>query len=584
MGDQDFSIAAQVEKELEEFSNQRIHLVKPTNEETIRNPNKVKGRGYSYNQGEALAVIDLFYNSKFENGERDKLNQRKIFMNVSKFRTEVAAKQTDIDTKNIRFVPEDTAYPWAAFLLQKEFREWSKETYFGELLNECVDNFPKYGTVVLKKIKNRVEFVHLQLLKNEQTAKDLRTAAYVIEEHPDMSSWEISAMKDWKTEGLDWSLNNRLTVYERYGHVPTEWLKRHNPNARVSNDPYTDALVIVALVPTKGGKEAWVFYADAIKERPYLEVHWNKQLGRWLGCGTMEDLVENQQAVNIAVNLKRRHLHWSAKKIFQSASRDFKQKNLIRDVPDGAILEIEQNGEIKEVDLSSKTNAEFDNFLSTWERNADQKAFTYEVATGEALPSGTPFRLGAILNSAVQSYFEKKRERMGLFLKRVITEFLLPEFLRDMGNRDKLVSMFSDEPGFEALKAASLEYVTSEAIRVSLLTGQAVDVQTIRESVDPFQAIRMMFFDRPKGFYEEVKSKVDIDITGESVDVPVKIESLTNLYTLLAQQGDRDRAEKVLRKAMALAGENLDAFGPPPTPQVAQPTPTPQTTEQPVTQ
>ncbi len=557
-----FSINSQITKDLNDFYSSKVNLLSKRLDDTNRYIRKDRG-GYYYNQAETINLIDLYFNSKFENGVRDKLGQRKIFLNVGKFRTEVSAKQIDIDVKDGRFIPEDYADPWVSIFLNKEFTQWAKESDFGDLLNTCVDNFPKYGTVVLKKVGREIKWVPLQNLRNQQTAENLGVASYVIEEHPDMYLWELEDMKGWNLDGLKLKYNECITVYERYGYVPLKWLKSINKETILDSDgdEYVDALVIVAKSKVdEGEREPHVFYAEQITERPYREAHWNKQHGRWLGIGVMEDLLENQQAKNIIINLQRRALHWSSKRIWQSVNSDITAKNLVKDVEDGSILEVGQGGAITQVDMTNKASGEFQNFINEWEKNADQKSFTYEVATGEALPSGTPFRLGVVLSNSVNSFFNLKREKLGLFLSKVVNDFLVPQFMREIGNKDRILAMFSDEAGFEVIKEADKAFVRSEAARISLLSGKPVDANTLIDAVAPYETATTLFHSLDPKYYDDYKFKYLFTFTGEEVDIPAKIETLKTIYQIFAQQGD-PRAEKVLERITALSGENMSMFG-----------------------
>lgn len=569
-----FSIGTQLENELKDFTTGKVKLAVPHNTDQLRFLKK-NPSGYYYNQMETITEIDLAYSSKFNNGEKDKLGHQKIYLNVSKFRSDVASKQIDIDVKDFRFLPDDYADPWTAFFMQKDFNEWAKDSYFGEIVNECVDNLPKYGTVVLKKVGKKVEVVALQNLRNQQTARSLQEATYVIEEHPEMYLWEMELMPDWDTTGLVLKWNESTTVYERYGRVPLDWLKRVNKQPVVAGDEKQSVDSVVILIKTKNRDKdsrdgVHVLFAEQLTERPYREAHWSRQHGRWLGVGVMEDLSENQKASNIIANLERRSLHWSSKRAFQSASTDMVQKNLAKDVEDGAVLEVGAQGQITQIDLGNKSIGEFNNFLNMFDKNSDQKSFTYEVATGESMSSGTPYRLGVLLSEAVNSYFALKREKLGLFLKAAIMDFEIPEFIKDMGNEARVVSMFSDEPGFEALKDAAMRYVRSEAARITILSGQVVDPSTIEQMVDPAQEIRSLFVTLPPKAYKEVKYKFQLSVTGEEIDLKSKLQTLQTLYQSLMASGDAKRAEKVLERISALTGENLAIFGAP-----GNPAPTP---------
>ena len=561
-----FSIAFQINKELGDFYKKQLKLAAVTmqDNDSLRYLNR-DSAGYFFNQAQTLAIIDLYYNSKFENGAKDKLGHRKIFMNVGKFRTEVAAKQIDLDTKDGRFVPDQYADPWIALFMQKEFKEWAKDTDFGELLNTCVDSFPKYGTVVLKQYDtNKIKFVPLQTLRNDQTAEDLQTATYVIEEHPKMTRWEVEQMKGWDMGELQLDYDQEIDVYERYGYVPLSWLNQINYRPVQVNDDetYVDAMVICTFDKNAKNMKSTehVFFAEQIKERPYREAHWNKQYGRWLGLGIMEDLIENQEAKNIIVNLQRRSLQWASRKNFQSSNTDLVGKSLVKDTIDGEIVEVGANGQITPIDFTNKSSGEFNLFLNEWENNANQKAFTFDVMMGTAMPQGTAFRTVAALTQAANSFFQMKRQKLALFLQRTLNDFIIPQFLKDIGNQDKVLNFFHDEPGFEALKEAAMSYVKSEAIRISLLSGKEVDTQTLTNAVNPFDAVKQLFFSRPRKFYETAKHSFEFVFTDESVNINDKIQTLTILYQSMQQAGDT-RAPKVLDRILALSGEDSSTFG-----------------------
>lgn len=571
-----FSIVEKIKEELAEFETSWIQLVKrPKDDKGVRYAMSKNTSGNYFNQQDTISTVDLFYNSTFENGEYDDQGERKIFMNVMKFRIDVSAKQIDLDTKNFKFIPDDYSSPFTALFMTKDFKEWAKECYFGEILNQCVEAFPKYGTVVLKKVGREVEFVHLHNIKNEQTAESLETAKYVIEEHVDMYPWEIKSMQGWNTEGIEME-DDCQTVYERYGWVPRYWMTKNGYEVSAGNqNEYVNTMVIVSFDAEKKDKDSkeHIFYAQEITERPYQECHWSKQHGRWLGVGVGEDLIANQRSKNIVVNLKRRQLSWSAKKIFQTKSEIDAVKNLVRDVEDGAIIDVGINGELVQINTQNQHGGDYEAFSQEWDRNADQKAFTYEVATGESMGSGTPYRLGVLLTDAVNSFFGFKREKLGLFLTRVMDKFLIPQFIKDMSSKERVMSYFSDDPGFETLKDAAMDWVRGEAINASLLSGEVVDVNTLIQAITPYEAVKQLLINLPQGLYKDAKYKFDLDITGEAIDTPAEVQSLTTVYQLLAQKGD-PRADNILdmitRKVGIKMGASPTPGGiPPMTPQVA---------------
>jgi hypothetical protein len=576
-----FDLFSQIQTELYDFFNTKVHLAGTKSEGDARfltNNNK----NFEFSQWEMVNLIDLYYNSKFESGMLDSEGQRKLFLNICKFRSDVASKQIDLDVKDFQFLPEDADSEWGAFLMSKEFKYWAKENYFGELLNTCVENFPKYGWLVLKEVKGKLEFVPLQTLRNQQDAESLETARFVTIEHPAMTLDEMQAMKGWDTNGIDMKFGETTKVFERYGFVPLAAIKQHN-GEKVTDEDYktvVDSLSIVMLddLKDKNKPNGNVLFFEQISKRPFVEGHWTKLHGRLMGVGEIENQLENQVGMNMAFNLFRRNLLYSSKKVWQTAGEDV-AKNLVRDVKDGSVLEVGPNGAITPVDMTNRSTSDYNSFMNALDSNSDKKSFTYEAATGESMNSGTPFRLGVLLSNAVNSHFELKREKLGLILKRAVVSKIVPSFKKS-NTRKHIVSMFADEEGFEALKMAALNVHLNDSIKQHLLQGEVPDVEALKAKVtDDLNNKRFMYVDVPDSFYDDINYKLTLTVTGEEVDLPKKIETLTNLYTSLAQAGD-PRANKVLSRIMGLTGENFDILAgpapaptPPPVMQGAQPSP-----------
>lgn len=569
-----FSVGTQIKKELDEFKK-HIRLTQPSkdNAEAVRFASS-KRWGYDFNQTETINLIDLYANSQFESGPYDNNNQRKMFLNVGKFRSDVASKQIQISSKEGRFYPDDYADPYVAFFMQKDFHEWTKDSGFSALINTWEDNLPKYGHIVGKQVGNDIVDLPLQnIVAMDQTAECIQEATHFIEGHPKMRSWEIQAMDGWNTTGFTLRYDEEYDVYERSGWVPKSWLAKQkgvtDPEALRDSETYVDARVIGAWPKNDKKLGFHVFFAeDVTGDRGYREARWSKLHGRWLGVGVMEEQFENQRGKNVIINLLRRAMQWSSKRIGQSANSDLAAKNLVADVADGAILDVGQNGQITMLEFGSKMNADFATFLQEWEKNSDQKAFTYEVSTGQNPGQQTTATIGVILSKAVQSYFGKKKEAFGIFLKDIVVDFKVPQFLKDMDNAERVLSLFPDEPGCEFLKEAAMQAVRSEACRVSMFSGKAVDAGAILQATDPYQVANVWLFKKKKGTYKENKTKFDFDFTDESVDIQAKLQSLQMMYQVLSAKGD-PRADAVLARMAALSGENMATFGPKPSPQPA---------------
>jgi len=207
-----FSLFGQLQKELTDFFQNKVKIA------GVQTDNPTGSSvGFDFSQWETLNTVELYYNSKFESGELDSEGQRKVFLNISQFKADVASKQVDLDIKDFLFVPQEPDSEWGAFFLNKKFRQWAKRNYFGKLINEVVMDYPKYGTAVLKKVGKELERVPLMTLRNEQSAKDLQCAKYVIEEHKDWTYADLEKMKEWDLKDIKVDWDEKFTVYEPRG-------------------------------------------------------------------------------------------------------------------------------------------------------------------------------------------------------------------------------------------------------------------------------------------------------------------------------------------------------------------------------
>ena len=552
-----YNIFADLQKDIQSFDNDIVTIASTSDENSVRYASTKTG-GYLYSQKKVLNLIDLYYNSKFETGITDSEGMRKTFLNVCKFRADVAAKQTDLDVKNYVFIPDSPQYQWKTFFMARKFQLWTRDNDYGQLLNDLNKDYSKYGTCVTKRVGKRVERVPLRNLRVTQTAKSLKEAVYgggyVIEEH-EYSEYELKAFKYWDSEGMTYNDDGKCKVYERYALYPRSYVEMMN--GRESNDDtLVPAMAIVApFKKTKKPDGKILFIEEA--EPSYAEAHWDKQDGRWLGIGEIENQFENQIARNFTANMRRRALLWGSKKIYQSTD-DLTAKNLVRNVRDGEILKVGPNGAISQVNTGSQNLAEYSADEAMWEKNSDQKSFTFEVATGEALPSGTPFRLGVILSNSVASHFALKRQNFGLFLTRSFYNQLIPIFKKE--TKDHNVSIAAGAEGYEMLKESLVEYLSIQNMKRNLLAGNDFNPEEVKAKAEKeISREHRLFINIPAGFYDDAKFQMELDITGESYDKKEQIETLTTLYTSMVQRQD-PRAEKVLSLILSKTGKNLEAI------------------------
>jgi hypothetical protein len=552
-------ITSRINKLVEDFQNKEVEIVK----------------GYTFNQAKTLRLIELYSNSKFETGDMDSQGFKKFFYNINQFPVDIEAKATDIDTKDYLFLPEAGRNKdiLGSFFMKKEFDVWTKENKWGSKLNEIIKNRPKYGSVVVKKFKNTIKTVNIHNIVCDPTVEYLWKGP-VIENHI-WTAQELLALpydEDKKQEVIDlYEKNqeeNQIIGREFYGWVKLGDIEDQYKGAK---DRAAYCVVIAAGVEkVKKDRDeeqnlGIVLYWKEIKapeegnlgDFPYRETHRRKIAGRWLGVGKVEELFDPQIRINELQNIKGKGLYWSSMFAFQSRDATV-ARNLLEDLVNGEILRVDS--EITPINTGRVDLNAFQQEENRWDKNIQERSFTFESETGESMPSGTPFRLGALLSAKSGGFFKLQREDIGLFLVDLFYEVMVPLFRKDR-RKKHMIMLPADEKGMEERVNEIVEWLLQEEINAGLLPANLEERRAqVREKVlsKGFLPIEI-----PESYYDDVEMKIKLVITDEQTDIAQRLETLTNLFTVVAQDPTRPPEQKdaLLRGIMQLAGVNPSDYG-----------------------
>lgn len=545
-------LVKQIRHEISDFYTTRIPIT------VIPDDARQKDYTYDFSQRECLALVDLYYNSQFKTGKFDKEGLQKIFLNVGKFRTDVAEMQIDIDIANYLMLPMSSDL-WGPWLMSKDFHQWCQDHDFAQVINAWGSDLPRYGTAVGKRVGDDIMRTPLGRLINTQNAESLKKAAlsggYVIEAL-EMTPYEMEQYPDWNLDALVGS-DMKGTVYERYGLITPAHIKLADGKMPDDED-WEEHFLGISVIATdieKKEQNGGLVFAEKIdeKEFPYEEAHWQRQDGRWLGIGEMENQFQNQLAMNISTHLRQKSMYWAAKRVF---AKNFSEgpNNLALEVQDGAVIDVGMNGQVTAVNTQTQHLGDFNAWDNTIQNNADQTSFTYEVATGESPKAGTPFSLQVQLDNTVQKHFGKKRENFGLFLKRVFFNQQVDIFKRKNRKAHTLTFAYEDN---ELLREAMVMVHVEDRKAKNLLAGRFVTKAELEADVRAeLERSPYIIVDVPDSFYDNVKYHTKLNLTGEQTNVGEDMQTLITLWQALRQDQD-PRAEKVLSRILSFSGKNL---------------------------
>jgi len=518
-------------------------------------------KGNDFNFKDTIEKIELYRASKFLSGDRDSQGNKKFFRNIVNPQCGNATKNIDIDRSNIRATAENGDDYVKSMIYTAELKQWMKDSKFGTLLNKVSEFLPVYGSVILKKVKDEVVYIPIRSVKfdpamsNKNSSYDIQSA-YVIEEHH-MQPEEMEAMKSWdkaavaeaadliRTQQAAGELTSAI-VYEQYAEYSNKELglpgKGYSKGVQfISYGIYTDD-------KQKEQVFSKVLYAKKIDKFPYKKLDYFRIEGRALGLGVIEMNFDSQYRKNETVNQKAVSMKLSSKHIFQTRD-DTVEDNIMSDLLDGDIIKVQS--EVTPIATEERNLGAYNQEDADLMDNVRSVSNSQEVLTGDNMPSGTPFRLGALLNQNAGKLFEFIRENMGLFLEEVITEWVLPEFEKKV-TAEHIFELYDSET-IELIVEKDVNRRLNDALVKYIIKNGTYPAKQEVEIIKEHELSRrgdVQFVKIIKGWLKFDKT-IRIDPTGEQSNTTQKVESLSNFIQLLAQnpQAMQDpRMKKMLEK------------------------------------
>lgn len=523
--------------------------------------------GYTFKHVDTVKRIDSYYYSKFESGMYDSEGYRKFFYNIVKPACDVAVKFIDLDTKDIVLYPTRGDEEFKLWIMQRHLRQWMKDKQFAQFINDIEEHYTRYGHLVIKKDKdNSWKRVNLQNLRLDPSAHLLRESHFI---------YEILSMNRVELKEMGWGQqtdellasypeDTGFIIYECYDLNTSDEGKRWKRSFKTKFLTMKTNQGAIETPESQINQEAsyipgMTLYEDTVDELPYRETKWENVPGRWLGYGIVEYLFDNQIRQNELSNVKSKGMLFSGLHIYQTADDTVDRNNLLLDVRNGDIIKTAAG--ISPVQNDERNLSVYAQEESRWDLNSNQKTFSFDVARGDTLPSGTPLGVARITAAMVESYYSLKRENLGLFLKQLLIEDVIPSFQKE--NRKKnILRLFSSDKEIYKLYEAMTEYQTRKTL---------LDYATKTGTIPSDAAIKMEQYmykeglkkkkdidlEIPEGFYSDVNYGLDITITGEEVDVGAKLQTLQNAMMTIASNPamlTMPPLRTIFFKALQLAG------------------------------
>jgi hypothetical protein len=543
------NIFAVVRQETDDFVNNYIEVVP----------------GYSFSQYATIKRIHLYSNDRFENGQTY-MGRDKIFFNIVNNPTELAATMLDFDTKHIKAYSRAPRSYDKIFLFNKELEYYFKKTDFATTLNDMAMDVARYGSAVVQKTSKGIKSIDLRKLVLDPTVKRINDSRFitVVHEFTHADLREAAKKNGWDKDAVESIISKYgnqnapesyldsggnisqirsspyIKVYERYGEVPEYFL---NPKSK--SEKMVRSLFIVAGCDLNEKNDKGEVYAEAgevlfssvwSKRYPFMDFHYTKTKGRWLGVGVVEKLFPIQIRFNELKNQLRFAMELSSKRIFQTRDRTA-FNNLLTDIDNGQILLTKS--EITPVVNEERNLQAFNLEEGAYYKQSQDLTFAYEAVRGD-ISSNTTATTSTISTQRASSVFEFKRENVSNDLRNFLNDFIKQDVIKSIniehiliftGNTEEL-NIFDDK--FAQAKAN--KFFVQELLR-SGIAPTAEDLEAFKLNIT--LNLKRGVIDRQviieNDYFADSDIWLDFNLTNEAFDVNSMFNSSNSVLIALAQ-------------------------------------------------
>jgi hypothetical protein len=504
-----------------------------------------KVSGLKRSQAQVIKMCEYYSDSRYIDANYgNQLNRtgRPVpFNNIVNYRVALAKTATDLDIKDINIISDNPKHQVESMLLNREAYEWMKEAGFSRTLNQMGTTRPKYGGYLVKKTESKgklsIDVVRWIIVWTDQN--EILGGAIVEEHH--MSPVEIKRKDDvWDdvTEVLKAFKKIKaadrptvINVYEITGEFPVEVFKDAMDEDITEADEYTYSLQHYFIADIDGKK--FKLYAEELKgtiEDYYEYLTWEDN-GYGLGRGVIEDSEEAQVWTNDAVINESIAMALAGRVGIKTNSK--KLGNNVLEHDHGKIYELGLNEDINAFNLAPSALGQYQNIIERWKMQADNVTSSYDAATGEQPPSGTPLGTTQLLNAVATKPFDYKREEWGIHLTKIFDKWVIPYLIKKIKKEHILVTEFSDSE-LEVIDEAFSAHQVNKELKKELLAGNVVSPLEQEEMTAMWKKHvkgtgKKRFIEIPDDFFSDIECKVTVITTGEQKNKAAIMQSLNEI-------------------------------------------------------
>jgi hypothetical protein len=500
------------------------------------------------------------------------------FFDVVTQATETASTKAEVDTKDIDLKTTNNEYPDLVMISKPMVNNYFKYSSFAEFINATKEEMIDLGNVVARKtgkgeIVKKVRLEDLYIV--DPSAETLEDTTVI--ERNTMSQYSLMKMKEWKVSSdiikkCNISGGKKTPYYDvfmRFGQIERgklNYLKASisggEYNETDNDDEYVESQIIIIRAKThKSSKlKGYVVFASELipdkykisphleieKYKPYEEGHFGTFEGCWYRKGYRLIGMPYQNRANDLGNKIDAMLEIGSRVVWHSSDTKVAGMNVLSNLQDGDIIISD--------DLTVLNN-QLPNLAilaNEWNRNINdlrQALKSFEVATGEALPSSTSATAVAVQNQSVGEYYDYKREKYGIFLRHILNRFILPEVLKK-ANLAQILEITGDADYTRSfIDAAAKGLVFEKVLIPAALEGKTISgsqyKQFLAYAKEQFASLPQLLLETGENMFKQAPLFLDFNVTNEQINKQAKVSNALSLIPLVGPANKQKLIEEV---------------------------------------
>jgi hypothetical protein len=442
--------------------------------------NTLLGEHVNFSLKDTVERIFAYLNSKHITGEKDSLGRDKPFFDIVTAAVNIWFRATDLDRKDVTIQPTASDQVATAFVASILLQDWMKRQHFGLFLKTWGRTLAQYGSAVVKFVVKDGKLIPAVIPWSRLIVDPIDFEALPTIEKLYKTPAQLRGIKEYDQEVVEdliraiqarktlngTTKDNRaefVPLYEVHGNLPEPLLKDDPQDADDKAwDNYRQQMHVVSYVQNKNGKyQDFTLYKGKEAKNPYLITHLIEEDGRTLAIGAVEHLFDAQWMTNHTMKQWKDQLDLASRLIFQTADKNFANRNVLTQIETGDILVHDTNMPLEPVNNSGHDTANIQAYREAWDSLSKEVTSTPDAMRGTTLPSQTAYRQAALLTQASNSFFEVMTQNKGLYLEEMMREFIIPHLKSQLNHGNEIATILEDH---EVQKLDSM-YIPREAIR-----------------------------------------------------------------------------------------------------------------------